>query len=202
MPILKNKKLLILTIVIIVAGGFLTAVLQDKIIGVSAQLDPIMFVSPELGLAFGMSFPQEVRTAEFVVVGKNYHETIHYIITHKYKPFWPEPAECGQGFTYIEDAREYCQIHYNDFNCCYPNLCPYLTETIEENELDTPQHATVDPCQRDDQGYLVCGPDNTDYWLLTFNVPTIKGYVDQGFVGTPVDAAGDYGCDLKIEIIE
>lgn len=182
---LRKPKILLATMALVMMLSFGLAVVQNQIIGVSATLHPIMFVSPG-ELEFGLSFPQEKRTGEFVVVGKNYGSTIQYIVTHERKPL-PDG--------YNGDGEDQNMPGY------YRNLCPYLNESIEEDETDTPMHATVDPCQWV-EGKLKCGPDNVDYWQVLFDVPTIKGYVDQGFVGIPIEAPGDYGCDVKVAFFE
>ncbi|MBU1164749.1 fibronectin type III domain-containing protein [Patescibacteria group bacterium] len=178
--IIKKPKRLLTALAIVAALTMSLVGIQSAVTNVTAALHPIMFVSPETGLEFGLSFPQEERTAEFIVVGKNWHETIYYGITLERKPL-PDGYE-GNG----EDP---------DKPGYYRNLCPYL-EAVNEDipvEPDTMQMASVDP-----RGL---GPDNLDYWLLKFDVPTIEGFVDQGFIGTPVDGPGEFGCDLNIQFI-
>jgi len=178
--ILKKPKRLLTALAMIAVVSLGLAGVQSAVVNVTAALHPIMFVSPETGLEFGMSFPQEERDAEFIVVGKNWHETIYYGITLERKPL-PEGYE-GDG----EDP---------NMPGYYRNLCPYLEAVSEDDPLepDTMQMASVDP-----KGL---GPDNLDYWLLKFDVPTIEGFVDQGFIGTPVDGPGEFGCDLNIQFI-
>ena len=82
---LRYAKRIVLSLVLVILGSAFVVGIQNKVINVEAVLHPIMFVSPD-HLGFGMSFPQEIRTGEFIVVGKNYDETIHYYITHERKP--------------------------------------------------------------------------------------------------------------------
>jgi len=191
--LLKKPKKLLTLLAIVVGLTLSLSGLQSAIIDVSAVLHPIMFVAPD-EMEFGLSFPQEVRTAEFVVVGKwSYPEEINYQIEQDYKPIWPEPAECEQNFDFVEEAREYCQINPEDYDCCYPSICPYLYKISEEDEGDTHNHARLNP---------VGGEDLVDYWLVEFHVPTIRGYVDQTYVGEPIEFPGLYGCDIKVTMAE
>jgi hypothetical protein len=190
MPKLPEKLKRVLRALSLLVGLILVlAGLQSAILNVSGQLHPIMFVAP-VEMDFGMSFPQEVRTGEFVVVAKySYPDEIHYYISQRPKPIWPEPEDCEQNFEYIEEARIYCQNNPQDFDCCYPSICRYLKKISEEDEGDLPVHATLNP---------IGGADLVDYWLAEFHVPTIKGYVGQDYTDIPIDFPGFYGCDIHI----
>lgn len=177
---LRKTKIVGLTIALVVIGALMMATWQNLIIGVSAQLDPIMLVTPE-NLQFGLSFPQEKRRAEFIVEVAGSHESIiYYQITHERKPL---PAG------YEGDGEDPNMPGY------YRDLCPYLTETIVDAEPDTVLEATLYPNNPAGEDDII------DYWQVLFDVPTIKGFIDQGFVGIPVDAPGDYGCDIKVATI-
>ncbi len=194
----RQPKEILILLAMIAGLSFVLAGLQSSIVNVSAQLHPIMFVAPER-MHFGMSFPQEVRTGEFVVVAKySYPEKINYYIAQRPKPIWPEPEGCGQGFdpyfdVGIWEAREYCQNNPQDFDCCYPSICRYLKKISEEDEGDISILASLNP---------VGGEDLVDYWLAELHVPTIKGYVGQDYEDIPIDEPGLYGCDMYIAFLE
>ena len=194
MPKLPEKLKKVLNLLAMTSGMILVmSGLQITALNVSGQLHPIMFVAPG-EMEFGMSFPQEIRTGEFVVVAKySYPDEIHYHITQRPKPIWPKPEECGQNFEYIGDARIYCQNNPQDFDCCYPSICRYLEKISEEDEGDIPINSTLNP---------IGGADLVDYWLTELHVPTIKGYVGQDYKDIPIDTPGLYGCDIYIAFTE
>jgi len=156
---------------------------------VQAHIDPIT-VTPQK-INFGNVFPEEQLIKTFNVSlatdcqDKKDGSTINYSIEQKIKPKpGAKPPKDFQG-----TISDYCQTHPDDSIRCYPNLCPYLIKT-SDSAGDTEASATIS------------GSDKTDKWTILLNVPDILGSVGQDFIGKPVSAEGDYGCDIAINIKE
>jgi len=110
---------------------------------------------------------------------------VYYRIIQKIKPL-PD-VSTPQGYETVSD---YCQDYPDDFTKCYRNLCPYLEKVSIEGEGDIEDLA------------LIGINDMSDVWVVNFKVPAIFGHVGQAHIGGVVDSAGEYGCDVSIEIIE
>lgn len=150
--------------------------IQNTIVNVSAQIDPIAFMEPDA--QFGIVFPQERLEKEFsVVASQGYTSPIPYRLATQVKP---KPGA----------SSEYCLVNPTDYENCYPLLCPYLELLSSEQEGDVKDGAGLLPPE-----------DDSDYWKVVLNTPAIKGYVGQDFEGTPVDSAGEYGCDVKLVLM-
>jgi len=193
-PILKNtfrnpRNLLILFAIVII----LTLVsVKFFVPRVTANVIPVKVY--EVNIAFGTVFPGEELQKNFTVyyVEEYQQGGVTYSIIKRIKPKWPEPSSCQQGFTTIEEARAYCIANPSNTNCCYPNLCPFLTpiKIVEEGEAESAASSYVGP------------EDLSDAWIIYFKVPAIIGNVSQDNSGGVVSSSGDYGCDIAIDVLE
>lgn len=185
----EPKKLLVLALVIF---GFILFGIKIFSTRVTAQIVPVEV--SEVSLDFGTVFPGEEMSENFVITFVQQYEqdNVTYNIIKKPKPFWPKPTDCSQTYTTIEEARAYCLTNATDLKCCYPDLCSFLTpvKVVEGTESDTPDSASVGRT------------DLSDTWTIYFKVPAIVGTVAQEHDGGVVTAAGDYGCDVSINIPE
>ena len=168
-----SKKTLFLALPILVV--LLIFLFQGPILKVSAQILPIIVNLYDL--TFGNVFPGEELEKTFEVSYAEPEGSMDYRIIHKIKPINSEDSD-------------YCQQNPNDFQKCYRNLCPYLTEFSNENEGDTKDQATVGV------------QDIHDNWIVRLKVPAIFGHVGQDHIGGIVSENGVYGCDISIDIIE
>lgn len=185
---MKNREQLnIFAIAVITLGGvFCFSIIQNKIVSVSAQIDPIEFMEPNAD--FGIVFPSEALEKEFYIsVSDGYEYPISYSLILQPKPRADFSEEVGE-----DVASEYCILNPEDIENCYPLLCPYLDLFSKENEDDNKNYATL----KEIPG------DNTDYWKVVLNVPLIKGFAGQDFNGIPVDNADEYGCDISLVLLE
>jgi len=171
----KKPKKLLLLITITVSLVLVFSIFQGTVLRVSAAILPI--VADLYDLTFGTVFPGEQLEKTFEVSYTDNEGDIDYRIIHKIKPI-----DSGDS--------DYCQQNPNDFQKCYRNLCPYLTEFSNENEGDTRDQATVG------------AQDIHDDWIVRLKVPAIFGYVGQDHIGGVVSENGVYGCDISIDIIE
>jgi len=148
--------------------------LQIHLTSVSAQVIPIIVNKDHLD--FGTVFPGEQRSGNFLVsIAQDYTgDPVTYQIIQKRKPL-PEG--------YIGDGED------PDMPGYYRNLCPFLTKTNDEGEGDTENNAVVGG-----EG------DNSDLWVIDFNVPAIMGYVAQNHTYGVVSTESDYGCDISIDL--
>lgn len=182
----KKLQILFLTVTTVVGGIFGFALIQNKIINVSAQIEPISFIGPNA--SFGIVFPGENLEKEFYVsASSEYPNPITYQLTFQPKPRPEFSDEIGSGA-----ASDHCFENPDDFENCYPLLCPYLDIISEESEGDTKDYATL----KEDQD------DETDYWKVLLNAPPVNGYVGQDFDGIPLNEGGEYGCDIKLVLLE
>lgn len=173
-------------LVIITGGVFGLELIQDKIINVSAQIDPVAFIGPDTG--FGVVFPAEILEKDFYVsASPEYENPISYSLILQPKPRLGFIENVGKNA-----ASEYCIQTPDDIENCYPLLCPYLGIISKENEGDTKVYATLKENRE----------DNDDYWKVALNVPPLKGYVGQNFNGIPAENAGEYGCDINLVLLE
>src|SRR4030043_159612 len=107
------------------------------------------------------------------------------------KDFIVSYADTGDGINYkiIQKPKPCPQ---NNPDCGpeghYRNLCPYLEKISNGGEGDTEILAFVGPA------------DLSDSWIIYFKVPAIFGNVAQDHTGGVVNEAGDYGCDIAIDI--
>lgn len=189
--IFKEPKKLAIFIVIIL--GLILVSIKIFSTKVTAQVIPVK--AYEVNLNYGTVFPGEELQKDFTVYyAEEYTQGGSvYRIIKKPKPKWPEPSSCGQGFATEEEARTYCLGNPTNLNCCYPDLCQFLTTVKvqqEESEGDIPS------------GAYVGADDRTDIWTIYFKVPAIVGHVSQDHIGGVVTTDGDYGCDVSIDIPE
>lgn len=193
-PILNNtfknpRNLIILLTIVIVLTLVSVKFFVPK---VTANVIPVKVY--EVNIAFGTVFPGEELQKNFTVHYVEEYEQggVTYSIIKQIKPKWPEPSSCQQGFATIEEARTNCIANPNNTNCCYPNLCPFLTpiKIVEGSETEDATSSYVGP------------GDPSDLWIIYFKVPAIIGQVSQDNIGGVVAASGDYGCDISIDVSE
>ncbi len=198
----------IINSIIITAGIVIIASLffQAQVLKVSARVDSILGVTPG-SLHFGIVFPGEKLYKSFTVTLNEINsDSVNYIIRHRPKPIWPEPAACGQHFVNEDAARLYCQNNPSNLNCCYPDLCKQLSEIPD----GAPANDTglLSPHQIEDValGHLdKAENDLSDTWSIDLAVPCFEGECSQGYSGEPLpmDLEGkDFGCDLWVEVLE
>ena len=183
----KPRNLLIL---ITIAVSLFLVSLRFYFTKVAANILPVAV--SEVNLDFGTVFPGEELQKNFTISYIEEYEQggITYRIIKKIKPKWPEPPVCEQGFPTREEASAYCVANPNNTNCCYPDLCPFLTPIkVEEG---TEEDTTT--------GAYVGIDDLTDMWIIYFKVPPIVGHVSQDYTGGVITSNGEYGCDISINI--
>jgi len=148
--------------------------LQVHLTSVSASIIPV--VVSEDHLDFNTVFPGEELQGNFIVsISPEYEgDGITYKIIQKRKELPPD---------YIGDGEDPQMLGY------YRNLCPYLTKVSNEGEGDMETSA-----------FLGSG-DNSDTWVIYFEVPAIFGNVAQDHIGGVITTNGEYGCDVSIDII-
>jgi len=187
MKSIKTKlKIWSLTTLMVLIATFGLAAIQNKIIGVSAQIDPIEFMGPDVD--FGIVFPQQILEKKFYVIAAlEYPNPISYALVTQNKPRPDFANRVGWS-----QASKYCIDNPRDYEKCYPLLCPYLDISSRETEGDRKNLAKLkEPFT-----------DQVDYWKVVLKTPPIKGNVGQNFTGLPVDSAGEYGCDIKLVLLE
>ncbi len=170
----KNKYRIGLAMVMAVLA--LAAVrMQANLMRVSAQNLPVVVNTNEL--SFGTVFPGEILEKSFAINYSAEAGDVHYRIVQKRKPL-------------PENHPEYPDGGDPDMPGYYRNLCPSLAKLSLENEGDTESAAALDE------------EDISDTWVLRFSVPAIFGQVAQDHEGGIVDASGEYGCDISIDVDE
>ncbi|MDD5626615.1 MAG: hypothetical protein PHW01_01170 [Patescibacteria group bacterium] len=147
-------------------------VLQEETTRVSAQALPIAVSMNHID--FGLVFPGESLEKNFIVyLANGQTEKVNYSLIQRRKPLPPESK--------IEEDPNMPGF--------YRDLCPFLTKTTKEGEGDLEIAASVTPTT-----------DLTDKWLIDLAVPALEGYVAQEHGDKIVKIAGDYGCDIVIDI--
>ena len=166
-----------LFIQIIIVFGVVFALIN--ILGGSKQVEAIILpVTVNVNhLDFGNVFPGEELEGDFTVTYVAEGDGINYRIIQQRKPLPEEHPE------YPDGGDPEMPGYYRD-------LCPFLTKVSNEGEEDTENEAFVGP------------NDISDTWTIYFKVPAIFGNVAQPHIGGVVDANGEYGCDVSIDIIE
>jgi len=233
------KKILIslVAVLAVVAGVATMSAFEAHVINVTAKIENALSVDP-MEIDFGTVFPQEYLERIFTVrLSDSFQEEgrvddVHYVIRQKPKPIWEEPAECGQDFADIDEARAYCHDNYpqvpydpqnpdwqNYLDCCYLSLCPYLSkldgDPEDNNDTGVPSYyvpATSTPahCQTPVPEYATgflskLAADISDLWTVDLKVPPVAGFVGQDWpVDCPTVAENEqeYGCDLWIEVTD
>ncbi len=172
----------------IVSAGFITLILflfsfQYQLSYVSAKIAST--VSPD-HINYGLVFPSEKLYQYFIIeVPNTIDKAVKYYITQHPKPR-PEYLESAGS----SEARTHCRANPEDYENCYPLLCPYLTKTM------------IDPSEGDTEAQASIGPgDLTDNWEVKLEVPPIRDYVGQDYDGPPAEK-DEYGCDIAIHIKE
>lgn len=153
------------------------ASLQNITVNVLANIENLKFTISQLD--FGLRFPGEEADKYFTVEFVGTGDPDNYSIAT-----YPKPI--------IESDKEYCRLNPTDYNICYRDLCDHLaiTSMDADDPLDTLGSA------------LVSMDDRLDTWQVHLTTPAITGMVAQDHGYGIVDSAGDYGCDIAIEIEE
>ena len=160
----------------ILAGA---ASFQNITVNVLASIENLQFtIGP---LDFGLRFPGEEAdkyfTVKFVEIAGEANAPENYSIAT-----YPKPLD--------ENDKEHCRLYPADYEKCYRDLCDHLTITfVDANEpLDTPDSAWVSQS------------DPLDTWQVHLSTPAIAGMVAQDHGYGIIDSAGEYGCDIAINI--
>jgi len=219
---MKKKILISLVAVVAVIGGVAAmSAYEAHVINVTAHIENALRVIPPEEMTFGTVFPQEKMANPLLITTSDSFcsstqtrvTTIDYKIVQKPKPIWPVAhAQCilGSNAT-LEEARAYCHQSPEDFTCCYPSLCPYLSKTIidfdPEPYTDYGVPAFHDP---DDPSSIALGiidkiDDKEDFWLIDLDVPCFEGmcaqdWTHQGWELDPSLEGETFGCDLWVEV--
>jgi len=175
--ILYHTKIAILGGVIIACLGLLVVGWQQRVIQVSAQVIPVTVSTNHL--QFGTVFPGEELEESFVVEFDG-EEIVDYRILQHRKPLG-------------EDHPEYPDGGDPEMPGYYRNLCPFLDKISREGEGDT---------EGETGSARVSLVDRTDTWHVEFHVPAILGQVAQDHTGGFVSIAGEYGCDIVVDVGE
>jgi len=233
---MKKIALLFLGVVVVAGGVAAVSAFEAHIINVTAHIENALGLDTS-AIAFGTVFPQEYVTRGFkvslsssflaqctdpAVPGCRVDE-VNYKIEQKPKPIWPKPTpSCTQGYTTEEEARVYCKANPSDTNCCYKDLCKFLSKistdagTVSEPSYFHPAVVSPSPtpafCATPSPAPATGNFDLSDAdalkehnWLVDLKVPPVKGFVGQDWPAScasytvPTDGA-DYGCDLWIEV--
>ena len=180
----KIAKKLITLITVVAAVSLLLVNLQSDLIDVSASVVPLIVYEDHLD--FGTVFPGEERQKNFTVhyVDDGTGNDVPYWIIQKIKPL----VDAEVPVDYDGSISDYCQEFPDDQTRCYRNLCPYLTKVSEEGEGDIESSASIGP------------NDQSDLWIIYFEVPAIIGHVSQDHTGGIIDESGTYGCDISVNL--
>lgn len=177
MNLFKNKKIItVLAIMACLSAAIMN--LQADLIKVSAKIIPVAVSASHIG--FGTVFPGEQLKKNFTVSCAEEGEGVNYKIIQKRKPLPPEHPE------YPDGGDPEMPGYYRD-------LCPYLIKAGEEGEGDV---------EGDEGGAFVGPEDASDAWTIYFEVPAIFGHIAQDHTGGIIDAEGEYGCDISIDVEE
>lgn len=201
-----------------VAGVAGMSAFEAHVINVTAHIENALYVHPD-ALDFGTVFPQEDLDKQFTVELSSSFQSesrvkdVNYVIVQKPKPVWPEPQACDEEFSNIEEARAYCIANPSDLDCCYRDLCKFLSkedaDPADNNDTSEPSYfvpGTTPTCnmsQPQATGHLEKPGDLLDSWTVDLKVPPVAGTVGQDWpAGCPTvqDNAQNYGCDLWIEV--
>jgi len=167
----------IFLIVLIIASAFELIILQNKIIKVSALVEPIAFIGPDAD--FGVVFSGELLNKDFFVKAiEEYDASIAYSLKTQVKPRQSADSE-------------YCIANPSDYAKCYPLLCAYLSILSSDNEGDAKDSAALYPPS-----------DILDSWKVVLDTPPIKDQAAQGYEGEPIDSSDTYGCDIRLVLGE
>ncbi len=178
-----NQRKVFIRLCIVVVMAMILGNLQTNLMRVSAQVIPI---TVDMGsLDYGTVFPGENLEKSFTVSYNDDAALVNYKIIQLIKPLPNATLPIG-----YSDTRQYCQANPTDYTRCYHSLCPYIQKISQEGEGDTEAGASVSPS------------DQTDKWYVQLAVPAIIGQVSQDHTGGLVNATGDYGCDISIDVNE
>lgn len=226
------KKRILLTIVAIAAvavGVIGMSAYEAHVINVTAHIENALAVDTT-SIHFGTVFPQEYIDNETFTVnlsssfkGAERLDDVHYNIIQKPKPIWPKLTACTQTYVTIEEARAYCHDNSDDQDCCYLDLCSFLSklnlegdedEGSGENDIDAPSYYV--PAGENNNPPATCitpseasgilskvALDDSDSWTVDLKVPPVTGYVGQDWPAncpTVSKDNQDYGCDLWVEV--
>ena len=127
------------------------------------------------------------------------HDDVEYRILQKTKPREDSASE-----------RAYCAENPNDYERCYPSLCPYLSKEPDGQPAnDTGVPAFHDPSAPTSiaLGRLAKSENDTDdHWVIDLHSPCFRGQCDQRNEVPPeyqLDPSlnGElFGCDLVVEV--
>lgn len=167
---LANKKRFIIAFYVVLSA-LSTSFLQNQIIKVNADVEPIVVDVQEID--FGTVFPGEKITNKEFLISLTEGESNDI----KYKIIKERTDERGN------------KCEENAPESCLPDLCPYITPILIDDEGDTVSDS-----------YLKPNTDTSDRWKISFEVPAIKGFIAQSFIGTPAGENGLHGCRLSVDI--
>ncbi len=213
---MKKRIFLCLAAVLAIAIGVAgMSAFEAHVINVTAHIENALAVSGS-ELEFGTVVPQEYLEREFFInlsqsfLASERLDDVSYEIVQMPKPIWPEPIECEQGFNDVITARSYCIDNPEDYDCCYHDLCPFLSkddgDPEDMNDTSHPSYFHDTYCElsvAQAGGELVQSEgDIEDRWIVDLKVPPIYGTVGLEWPdGCPtIPAEDDYGCDLYIQV--
>lgn len=212
-----KKRILLLTaaIVAVAVGVVGMSAFEAHVINVTAHIENALAVSSS-ELEFGTVVPQEYLEREFFIslsesfLASERLDEVSYDIIQMPKPIWPEPMECSQGFADVTAARTYCINNPTDYNCCYHDLCQFLSkddgDPEDMNDISHPSYFQDTFCElsvTQAGGELIQSEgDIEDRWIVDLKVPPIYGSVGLEWPSNcpTIPAEDDYGCDLYIQV--
>ena len=170
-----RKKKIWITGLCLLVGFVASAIsLQLSLTQVSADVWPIMINVGHIN--YGTVFPGEILEKEFLVTNTDDGNEVKYAIVKERKPLPNTHLEYPNGGDPAMPG-------------FYRDLCPYLENLSLEGEGDTNAEASVKT------------NDMKDIWKVYLEVPAIFKHVAQDHTGGIVDAIGEYGCDLSIDVL-
>lgn len=215
---MQKKILLSLFSAVAIVGGVIAlSAFEAHIINVTADITNGLQLTIE-EIPFGTVLPQEYLEKDFIIgLSQGFIDTprllnITYVIKQKPKPIWPEPISCEQSFKDIAEARNYCHKNYNDLDCCYLSLCPFLSKNDadpeDNNDTTAPSYFQKTPTPHCITPAEASGKldretsDISDKWKIDLKVPPVYGYAAQDWPADcpTISKEAKYGCDLWIEV--
>ena len=221
-----NKKILLSlgAVLAVVAGVVGMAAYEAHIINVTAHIENALKVIPDTGgLNFGTVFPQEYLAKNITITtSQSFCESdqtrvlnIDYKIVQK-----PKCINAAGEYAPVDYSTHACPAGYTEM----PSLCPYLSKTPMDGDLDPYDDSGVSAFHNPlDASSVAFGTINKkfdlqDDWMIDLAVPCFRGMCAQdwpAFVDShnPDAIPSDYelpaslesslfGCDLWVEVTD